>query len=257
MTRCAVCATTPRSCVIRISPVPSSFCSSTISAKICAWMVTSSAVVGSSAISSAGRQASAIAIMARWRMPPESWCGYSRARRSGSGMRTRRSISTARAQACFDVMSWCSRTASVIWSPIRITGLSEVIGSWKIIDIRLPRMPRISSSESASRSRPSSTTEPPTILPGGFGTRRMMERALTLLPQPDSPTIASVSPRRTLKETSSTALNSPELVKNTVFRFCTSRIRSSALVPLISRVASDRGCRAARLRTDWCRTRQG
>ncbi|KAG0921739.1 hypothetical protein G6F32_014965 [Rhizopus arrhizus] len=35
-------------------------------------MVTSSAVVGSSAISSAGLQASAIAIITRWRMPPEN-----------------------------------------------------------------------------------------------------------------------------------------------------------------------------------------
>ncbi len=35
-------------------------------------MVTSSAVVGSSAISSFGWQASAMAIMTRWRMPPES-----------------------------------------------------------------------------------------------------------------------------------------------------------------------------------------
>ena len=43
--------------------------------RICAWMVTSSAVVGSSAMSSAGSQASAIAISARWRRPPESWCG--------------------------------------------------------------------------------------------------------------------------------------------------------------------------------------
>ena len=43
--------------------------------RICAWMVTSSAVVGSSAIRSRGRHASAIAIMTRWRMPPESWCG--------------------------------------------------------------------------------------------------------------------------------------------------------------------------------------
>ena len=39
-------------------------------------MVTSSAVVGSSAMSSAGRQISAIAIMARWRMPPDSSNGY-------------------------------------------------------------------------------------------------------------------------------------------------------------------------------------
>ena len=34
-------------------------------------MVTSSAVVGSSAIRTEGLQASAMAIMARWRMPPE------------------------------------------------------------------------------------------------------------------------------------------------------------------------------------------
>ncbi len=64
-------------------------------------MVTSSAVVGSSAISSAGLQASAMAIIARWRMPPESWCGYSRARRSGSGIRTSRSISTALSRAAW------------------------------------------------------------------------------------------------------------------------------------------------------------
>ena len=38
-------------------------------------MVTSSAVVGSSAMSSAGAQASAMAIITRWRMPPDSLCG--------------------------------------------------------------------------------------------------------------------------------------------------------------------------------------
>ena len=43
--------------------------------RICAWIVTSSAVVGSSASRSFGLQASAIAIMARWRIPPENWCG--------------------------------------------------------------------------------------------------------------------------------------------------------------------------------------
>ena len=46
-----------------------------ISSMICAWTVTSSAVVGSSAISSFGLSASAIAIIARWRIPPENWCG--------------------------------------------------------------------------------------------------------------------------------------------------------------------------------------
>ena len=38
-------------------------------------MVTSSAVVGSSAISTLGDSDSAIAIMARWRIPPENSCG--------------------------------------------------------------------------------------------------------------------------------------------------------------------------------------
>ena len=37
--------------------------------------VTSRAVVGSSAISTFGSRLIAIAIMMRWRMPPENWCG--------------------------------------------------------------------------------------------------------------------------------------------------------------------------------------
>src|SRR5881397_2872257 len=53
-----------------------------ISERICAWIVTSSAVVGSSAISSDGLQESAIAIITRWRMPPENSCGYWSTRRS-------------------------------------------------------------------------------------------------------------------------------------------------------------------------------
>jgi hypothetical protein len=42
---------------------------------ICAWIDTSSAVVGSSATISLGSAASARAITTRWRMPPENWCG--------------------------------------------------------------------------------------------------------------------------------------------------------------------------------------
>ena len=48
---------------------------SSISSRIWAWTVTSSAVVGSSAIRIAGLWTSAIAIIARWRMPPENWWG--------------------------------------------------------------------------------------------------------------------------------------------------------------------------------------
>ena len=42
---------------------------------IWACTVTSSAVVGSSAISTSGSSASDIAIIARCRIPPENWCG--------------------------------------------------------------------------------------------------------------------------------------------------------------------------------------
>ena len=49
-------------------------------------MVTSRAVVGSSAMSSLGSHDRAIAIITRWRMPPDSSCGYCLTRRSGLGM---------------------------------------------------------------------------------------------------------------------------------------------------------------------------
>ena len=45
---------------------------------IWAWIITSRAVVGSSATMSSGSQARARAIIARWRIPPENWCGNSR-----------------------------------------------------------------------------------------------------------------------------------------------------------------------------------
>jgi hypothetical protein len=61
--------------VISTIAVPSSRLSCFRSWMIWAWTVTSSAVVGSSAISSAGSLARPIAIIARCRMPPENWNG--------------------------------------------------------------------------------------------------------------------------------------------------------------------------------------
>ena len=52
--------------------MPSRVCISFSSLRICACTVTSSAVVGSSAIRRSGSLASAMAIMTRWRWPPES-----------------------------------------------------------------------------------------------------------------------------------------------------------------------------------------
>ena len=56
--------------VIRTSATPRRWVSSLISSRICAWIVTSRAVVGSSAMISFGLQLSAIAIITRCRMPP-------------------------------------------------------------------------------------------------------------------------------------------------------------------------------------------
>ena len=62
-------------------------------------------------------------------------------------------------------------------------------------------------------STPSRLIEPPTMRPGGSGISRISDSAVTLLPQPDSPTIASVSPRASANDTPSTALTAPERVK--------------------------------------------
>ena len=56
---------TPRSCVIQMIAMPDSRLSLFTRSRICAWMVTSRAVVGSSAISTFELQASAMAIIIR------------------------------------------------------------------------------------------------------------------------------------------------------------------------------------------------
>ena len=72
---------------------------------ICAWIVTSSAVVGSSAMRTRGWFAIAIAIIARCRMPPENSCGYCSTRRSANGTPTSSRSSTVFAAAALSLMS--------------------------------------------------------------------------------------------------------------------------------------------------------
>ena len=120
ITRSAMSATTPRLCVIRTIAVPSRSRMSRIRSRIPAWIVTSSAVVGSSAIRIFGSQASAIAIITRWRMPPESWCGYSSTRRSGAGMPHEvEQLDRALARVAPRPRPRCRRSTSPIWSPTR------------------------------------------------------------------------------------------------------------------------------------------
>ena len=74
--------------------------------------VTSSAVVGSSAISSFGSQAIAIAIITRCCWPPESCDGYASMRRVGSGMPTSVNSAVARSRALRPDMPMCNLSTS-------------------------------------------------------------------------------------------------------------------------------------------------
>ena len=150
------------------------------------------------------------------------------------------------------------RTDSAIWSPIVSTGLSEVIGSWKIIEMRLPRTARICLSESSVSSVPSNRTEPLICVCFGLSdTSRMTDSADTLLPQPDSPTMHSVSPRCTSNETPSTARTVPSRVRKWVRRSRTDSTASAAVAVAAATGActsvvtsaarfAGRACRAAR-----------
>ena len=69
-------------------PQPNSSRSSRSRASSWACTVTSSAVVGSSAITSRGSPGPAMAAITRWRRPPESSCGKTRIRSFGSGTPT-------------------------------------------------------------------------------------------------------------------------------------------------------------------------
>src|SRR4051812_36973175 len=86
-----------------------------------------------------------------------------------------------------------------------------------------PRMRRIFSSGSESNSWPWKRIRPPTTRPGGSGTSPITESAVTLLPQPLSPTTPSVPPGGMEKDTSSTASTGLSSRENRVFRPRTSR----------------------------------
>ena len=88
---------------------------------------------------------------------------------------------------------WLPATC-ISWRPTDIVGLSEPSGSWKIIAISAPRILRISSGVSAVRSRPPNSIEPPVMRP--LRARILRIAAATVdLPEPDSPTSPTISPR--------------------------------------------------------------
>ena len=163
-------------------------------------------------------------------------------RRSARGMPTSLSPSIASSRARRDVTSLWSITASTSWSPIESTGLSDVIGSWKIIEISLPRSSRRRRFDARRRFSPRNRASPvetemcffvswrnasicapagasaSSEMRPGFGLRSRIDIIVTLLPEPDSPTTPSVCPGRTSNETPSTALTIPSSVLKYVRR---------------------------------------
>src|SRR3984957_17602776 len=129
--------------------------------------------------------------------------------------------------AALEIFSW-ARICSPICAPTRCTGLSAEIGSWKIIAISLPRMASSLASDASIRSSPCSRAVP---AKRAFGERVRPISVITVtdLPEPDSPTMATVSPRLTEKETPLTARTRPSSVANETSRSSISRRRSFVL----------------------------
>src|SRR4029077_507358 len=89
--------------------------------------------------------------------------------------------------------------------------------------ISLLRMPFMSCAGSGIRSRPCQRIWPATMRPGGIGTSFNTDMAVTVLPQPDSPTTPTVSPRAIVRSTPSTACSIPSSVSKCVLRTRISR----------------------------------
>ena len=112
-----------------------------------------------------------------------------------------------------ETFSW-ARIASVTCSPQENTGFSELIGSWKIMAISLPRMRCIRAglcfsrsigvvslflslgSFRSTRSRVNRIS-PDKYFAGGVGNNCRMDKEVIDFPDPDSPTSATNSPRFT------------------------------------------------------------
>ncbi len=93
----------------------------------------------------------------------------------------------------------------MIWSPIRISGLSAVIGSWNTIAMRLPRRRRSRAAPTLSTFSPWSRISPAEGVKMG-GRSPITALAVTDLPEPDSPTTQTISPGATSRLKPSMAL---------------------------------------------------
>ena len=121
----------------------------------------------------------------------------------------------------------------MICEPTRRTGLSAVIGSWKIIAIPVPQVSRTCSRGSDEISWPSNTTVPVRVAVGA--SNPIDARDNTVLPEPDSPTMPMLSPAAISRETPFTACRFPRLVAKLISRFSSFSIDVTVL-PDVDRV---------------------
>ncbi len=126
---------------------------------------------------------------------------------AGSGMPVFASNSIPACAHSAPVKPFFSIKISAICWPMVMSGLSAVMGSWKTMAMSPPRTPRISRSDSASRSRPANRAWPSTA---ASPSRRSRLSAVIVLPEPDSPTSASFSPRAIWKPTPRTTDLAPK-----------------------------------------------
>ena len=193
---------------MKIRPMPRWLTRSSRIASTCSWTVTSSAEVGSSAISRSGSPASIIAIITRWPMPPDSSCGQARATRLGSRIRTAASSSQNALRAARPRSRSMIAQASSICAPTRITGLSEYFGSCRTMPMRPPR------SVAPLRAGGAQQVDARELEPVGAdapaaAAGRIIARPIVDLPEPLSPTMPSFS-RPTVSETPRTASTRPD-----------------------------------------------
>ncbi len=160
--------------------------------RICARTDTSSALVGSSATTSAGSRASARAMATRCRWPPESCPGNASASARGRPTRDINSL-TRSSRSSLLPRPWTSSGSRRIRRTVS-RRFSAVDGSWKTIPTPAPTVARRSAGGIAHRSRPWNATDPATG-------RWMPTSTLASVdfPHPDSPTTPTVSPAATVR----------------------------------------------------------
>ena len=156
----------------------------------CACTLTSSAEVGSSHTRNSGCVASARAIEMRWRWPPENWCGILHHVQPAPGRPTAAARRRAPSAAPRSVMRPCSFSGSPTMSSTFQRGFRLAYGSWKIIWMRRRSLRVARRLEARACASWPSKVKPPRV--GSY--RPTSSRATVLLPQPDSPTSASVWP---------------------------------------------------------------